>query len=187
MFAMVSGGWFLIRGRSVIVAHGLMVIRCRSLDWTVWSAMVNRWTLAFPHRSDKSSSFAALERSSGGVPDMATSASSGKTSTAHRSWRKRTRKVTKDIERFEGVRTLRHQIHYRLDIFGETRRCDPGEVETTREAQQSTCERADIVGGPQVEGPGELGRGRRSVPSITSGAERNHREILEEGKGTYKI
>jgi hypothetical protein len=176
-----------MRGRSVIVAHGLMVIRCRFLDWTVWSAMVNRWTLAFPHRSDKSSSFVALERSSGGVPDMATSASNVETLTAHRSWRKRTRKVTKDIERFEGVRTLRHQIHYRLDIFGETRHCDPGEVETTREAQQSTCERADIVGGPQVEGPGELGRGRRSAPCIISGAEGNHREILEEGKGAYKI
>jgi hypothetical protein len=135
MFLTVSCGWMLISGRFVMAAYGLMVICRRFLDWIVWSAMVNRWTLAFPHRSDKSWSSAALERSSGGVPDMATSASSGKTLTTHGGWRKRTRKVTRNVEKFEGVRTLRHQVRYRLDFSCVTRHCDPGEAETVREAQ----------------------------------------------------
>jgi hypothetical protein len=107
---------------------------------------------------------------------MATSSSSSKTLTTHGKWRKPTRNVTRNVERFEGVRTPRPQIRYRLDFSGVTRHCDPGEAETIREAQRSTCDRADVLTGLQVEGSSELGRDRRSVLCTTCGAEKPTRD-----------
>jgi hypothetical protein len=90
-------------------------------------------------------------------------------------------------ERFEGIRTPRHQTHCRLGIFGVTLHRDLGEVQTIREVQQATHDRPDPFERTQSKGSGEFGRSRRSVPSIASGAERIQDEILEEGKGTDKI
>jgi hypothetical protein len=118
---------------------------------------------------------------------MAVSKGSGKALPTRRSQRKRTWGAIKDIQRFEGVRTLRHQIHCRLDVLFDRHYLDPGEVETTWEAHQSTCDRADTFESLQFEGPGEFGRGRRGVPGITSVSESNQREILEKGEGTDEV
>ena len=49
--------------------------------------------------------------------------------------------------------------------------------------------RTDPPNHPQVKGPGEFGRCRRSVPSINFdlGAEHNQRQILEKGEGTDEV
>jgi hypothetical protein len=131
----------------------------------------------------------ALERSSGGLSDVATATdTSDKALTAHRNQRKRTQGVKRNLKGFEVVRAARHQIRCRLDIFVETCYHDLDEVETIREVQQSTHGRAGTSErSSQVEGPGEFGRGRRSIPWFILLAEKNPREILEKGKGTDKV
>ena len=68
---------------------------------------------------------------------MSKSAGGGKVLTTCRSRRKRTWGVIRNAEEFEGVRTppSRHQIHYRIDVFGVTLDRDLGEVETIWEVQ----------------------------------------------------
>jgi hypothetical protein len=151
-----------------------MVICRRSLDWTVSSVIVIRWTSGSPHRNNNFLSFVALERSSGGLSGVTTATgTSGKASTAHRNRRKRTQGVKRNLKGFEVVRAARHQIRCRIDIFAETCYHDLDEVEAIREAQQSTYGRMGTSDNPaQVEGPGEFGRGRRSIPRFTPLAEK---------------
>ena len=69
----------------------------------------------------------------------------------------RTFEVVINAERFEGIRTLRHQIYHRLDIFYETHHRDLGEVKAARELQQPVHGRADPAGNREVKISGEFG------------------------------
>ena len=73
--------------------------------------------------------------------------------------------VVINAERFQGVRTPRHQVHYRRDIaWFMIRHRDVGKVQTTWEVAQRACNGANPLTYPA--GPGEPGRGRGRVPSV---------------------
>ena len=113
-----------------------MVICSRLIDSAVCSVMVIRWTFDPVHPNTTSLSFVSLERSRKGVLRSTTPKGSGKILTNHKRGKKtRTWEVIIDAEGFKGVRTFRHQIHHRLDIFFETRHRDLGEVKATRHLQ----------------------------------------------------
>ena len=88
---------------------------------------------------------------------MAIFTGSGKVLATRRSLGKRTRDEIRNTKRFEGVRTPRHQIRCRLDVFIVTRYHDLGEVEIIQEVQQTIYSRADVYDTPQLERPGKFG------------------------------
>ena len=97
--------------------------------------------------------------------------------------------VTNEVERFNGVRTPRHQICHRLEIFlADTRQRDLHEVETIWEIQQPTCDKADPFGHTQLERPVETRRGQGSLPFVgpAPAEESIQSKIFEEGKGAQE-
>ena len=133
-------------------------------------------------------SLVTSERSSEGVLDTSTLTSSGEVLDDHRNQCERTRGTVRKAERFQDVRTPRHQIHYRRDIaWFVIRHRDVGEVETTWEVAQSTRNGANTPAYP--EGPGECGRGQGRVPSVDVilHGKNDQLQILEKGERAHEV
>jgi len=89
-----------------------------------------------------------------GIP---TSAGGDEVLGSHGNWNKLTRGAIGEGERFQGVRTPRHQTYHQIDFCVEEHRADLGEVETTGEVQQLGYGITCFPEHPQTKGPGEVG------------------------------